>query len=290
MNSLEYLLERAEEQKRELWDTILRELSDSEEERTKIYNETKRRLGIMRNCVNEGLTSKRMSLSKLTGDNTVKYYGHVKSGKSILGSVMGKICAYALACAEVNSFMGVIVAAPTAGSCGIMPSALIALSEEYGFDDDMLTKALVVSAGVGMVIANRATIAGAQGGCQAECGSAAAMSAAAVAYLFGGDPEACIHAATLAVKNSLGLTCDPVAGLVEVPCVKRNGVFSVIAVTCADMALSGIRSVIPPDEVIDAMRETGEAIPGAYRETSKGGLAVTPTGVRIKQELFGNKE
>jgi len=290
MTSLEALRNSAVDKNIPLYKAVLCDITDNEAEQQKIYDETKRRLGIMRDCVEEGLTSERISLSKMTGENTGKYFSRVKSGTSILGSVMGKICAYALACAEVNAFMGVIVAAPTAGSCGILPSAVIAIAEEYGFNDDEVTEALIVSAGVGMVISHRATLAGAQGGCQAECGSAAAMSAAATAYLFNKDPDVAVNAAALALKNSLGLTCDPVAGLVEVPCVKRNGVFSVVAVTCADMALSGIRSVIPPDEVIDAMRETGEAMPGAFRETSKGGLAVTPTGVRIKEELFGTKQ
>ncbi len=287
MNSFEELIRTCTEKDLDLSEAVLSLITDSDEEKKSIFLEMKHRLQIMKKSIEEGLTSDRVSISRMTGMNAAMYYKRVKDGKSLLGGMLGKICAYALACAEVNAFMGVIVAAPTAGSCGIMPSAVVALGEEYGFTDDDLTRALIVSAGVGMVISHRATLSGAQGGCQAECGSACAMSAAAVAYLFGGDPETCSHAAALAVKNSLGLTCDPVAGLVEVPCVKRNGVYAVFAVTCADMALSGIRSVVPPDEVIDAMRETGEAMPGAFRETSRGGLAVTPTGVKIKKELFG---
>ena len=181
------------------------------------------------------------------------------------------------------------VAAPTAGASGILPGVICAAQEEFGFDDDTAVKALLTASAIGTVIAIRASISGAEGGCQAECGSGAAMAAAALVFVLGGDFECSAHAATIALKNCLGLVCDPVAGLVEVPCVKRNGMFASIAVTAADMAMGGIRSFIPPDEVIDAMYQIGISIPPSLRETSRGGLAVSPTGAEAAKRLYGKK-
>ena len=183
--------------------------------------------------------------------------------------------------------MGKIVAAPTAGSCGILPGTILSLLEERELPEDIAVMALFTAGAFGMVIATNASIAGAQGGCQAECGSASAMAAAALVEMAGGTPEMCGHACAIAIKNQLGLVCDPIAGLVEVPCVKRNAGGVACAFTAAELALAGIKSVIPVDEVIDAMREVGDAMPCALKETALGGLAATPTGIRLKHEIFG---
>ena len=181
-----------------------------------------------------------------------------------------------------------IVACPTAGSCGILPAALIATAEILGKSDEECLRPLFTAAGIGAVVARNASVAGAVGGCQAECGSAAAMAAAAVAELAGSTNEQILHAFALCMKNTLGLACDPVAGLVEVPCVKRNGVYAVMAVTAAEMALAGIKSVIPPDEVIEAMDRIGRNMPVALKETAEGGLAKTRTGMEITKRLTEN--
>ena len=201
------------------------------------------------------------------------------------GNFIGMVMETAVKMGESNACMKKIVAAPTAGSCGVMPAVLLSLQKEKGFSDDQMTEALFVAAGIGGVIANRAFLAGASGGCQAEIGSASAMAAGAAAYLAGGNARQIADAAALALKGLLGLACDPVAGLVEVPCVKRNVIGSVNALTSADMAIAGIVSRIPPDEVIDAMKSIGICMPGCLKETGTGGLAATPTGEAIREQM-----
>ncbi|NLA58510.1 MAG: L-serine ammonia-lyase, iron-sulfur-dependent, subunit alpha, partial [Firmicutes bacterium] len=190
-----------------------------------------------------------------------------------------------LAVAEINASMGRIVAAPTAGSCGILPAALLTVMEEKNIPEDRVILGLFTAGGIGLVISKQATIAGAQGGCQAECGSAAAMAAAAIVEMVQGSPQQAAHACAIALKNVLGLVCDPVAGLVEVPCIKRNAMGVANALVAADLALAGIKSVIPADEVIEAMRSVGSSMPGALKETAEGGLATTPTGKQLAKEL-----
>lgn len=205
----------------------------------------------------------------------------------LCGSFIGKVMEKALKMGESNACMKRIVAAPTAGSCGVVPAVFLTLQEERGFSEKQMVEALYVAAGIGGVIASRAFLAGAAGGCQAEIGSASAMAAGGAAYLMGGGAEQIAHAAALALKNLLGLACDPVAGLVEVPCVKRNVMGAVNALTSADMVTAGITSRIPPDEVIDAMRSIGRSMNEDIRETGKGGLAGTPTGAAIKERMAG---
>lgn len=207
------------------------------------------------------------------------------AGTLLCGDFIGKVMEKALKTSESNACMKRIVAAPTAGSCGVVPAVLLSIQEERGFSDEKMIEALYVSAGIGGVIANRAFLSGAAGGCQAEIGSASAMAAGAVAYLLGGNACEISNAAALALKNLLGLACDPVAGLVEVPCVKRNVLGAVNAMTSADMTMAGIFSKIPPDEVIDAMRSIGRSMPEEIRETGKGGLAGTPTGLAIRERM-----
>ena len=225
------------------------------------------------------------SASGLAGGDGEKIKEYNDSGKNICGDFIGSVMEKAVKMGESNACMRRIVAAPTAGSCGVIPAVFLTAQEQLGIDDEHMVRAMYVSAGVGNVIAENAFIAGASGGCQAEIGSASAMAAAGLAFLQGGDETAMAHAAALALKNMLGLACDPVCGLVEVPCVKRNVAGAVNAVTSAQMALAGIRSAIPADEVIDAMRRIGAGMPENVRETAQGGLATTQTALEIKNRL-----
>lgn len=226
------------------------------------------------------------SASQLVGGDGAKVSEALKKGNVVSGPFIGEVMAKALKMGESNACMKVIVAAPTAGSCGVIPAILITYEEKYSVGIDRMVEAMYVASGIGEVIAYRAFLAGAAGGCQAEIGSASAMAAGALAYLQGGDAQSITHAAAMALKNLMGLVCDTVAGLVEVPCIKRNVVGAVNAIACADMAMAGIRSKIPPDEVIDAMRDVGEAMPSSLRETGQGGLAATPTGQEIALKIM----
>lgn len=225
------------------------------------------------------------SRSGLCGGDAAKVEQAAAAGKLLGGDYLAAVTAEALKTAECNACMKRIVAAPTAGSCGVLPAVLLPLARSGEASDDAICEALYVAAGFGQVIAARATLAGAEGGCQAEVGSASAMAAAALCYLKGGAPEQCAAAAAMALGNLLGLVCDPVAGLVEVPCVKRNVVGAVNAVACANMALAGVDYAIPCDEVIDAMGRVGAQLSPDLRETGLGGLAATPTGQAIAQRL-----
>ena len=255
-----------------------------ERSRTDILREMDESLAVMERAAERGLDKELRSNSGLTGGDGARMRAYAR------GALGGAFCArameIALATAECNAAMGRIVASPTAGSCGILPGAVISMMENRGADRENACMALIAAGGVGMVIANQASISGAAGGCQAECGSAAAMAAAALVQMAGGDAGMLENAVAMALKNLLGLVCDPVAGLVEVPCIKRNAGGVMIAIAAADMALAGIRSVIPVDEVISAMREVGESLPCALRETALGGLAATPTGQEIRNRLF----
>lgn len=230
-------------------------------------------LQYMQEAVKNGMDEKLRSVSGLTGGQAALLMQYFLQGRSLCGNLLGKAEAYALATAECNACMGKIVAAPTAGACGILPGAVIAMMEERNVNEDQAVDALFVAAAVGQSIATQASISGAEGGCQAECGSAAAMAAAALTFLQGGNAQQCADAAAFALMNLLGLVCDPVGGLVEVPCVYRNVGSSGIAFTSADMVLSGICCPIDPDEVIQAMKEVGDALPASLRETGEGGCA-----------------
>lgn len=225
------------------------------------------------------------SASGLIGSEGKKMMDARKAGNLLCGDFIGKVMEKALKTGESNACMKRIVAAPTAGSCGVVPAVFLSVEEERHFTEDKMVEALYVAAGIGGVIASRAFLAGAAGGCQAEIGSASSMAAGGVAYLLGGDARAIANAAALAMKNLLGLACDPVAGLVEVPCVKRNVMGAVNALTSADLTMAGIFSKIPPDEVFDAMRAIGRSMHEDIRETGKGGLAGTPTGIEISERM-----
>ena len=244
---------------------------------------------VMADSVREGQRKDQKSMSGLTGGEgyKMKAYAEETNG-GLCGSYMARAISRALAVAGCNASMGRIVAAPTAGSCGILPGCLVSLWEDKGFDQRDIVMSMFTAGAIGMVIAGRASIAGAQGGCQAECGAAAAMAAAALVELMGGTPSQCADACAIAIANQLGLVCDPVAGLVEIPCIKRNVSGLVIAFSSADLALAGIDAKIPADECLDAMRAVGDSMPSALKETAKGGLADTPTGQKLQKQVFGN--
>jgi len=230
------------------------------------------------------------SKSGLVGGDGYKMeeYSTRMKENSLCGEYSGAVIAGALQMGESNACMKRIVAAPTAGACGVLPAVLVPYFTQRERDADKIIRALYVAAGIGQVIAHRAYISGAAGGCQAEIGSASSMAAGALAYLQGGDANQIAHAAAMAMKNLLGLVCDPVAGLVEVPCVKRNVIGAMNAMSCADMALAGIISKIPPDQVIDAMKSVGDKMDVSLRETAGGGLARTPAGIEASKKLLSD--
>jgi L-serine dehydratase len=242
---------------------------------------------VMNASVKAGQEENQKSMSGLTGGEGYKMKAYAEKNGGLCGTLLSKAISRALSVAGCNASMGRIVAAPTAGSCGILPGCLVSLWEDRGFDEKDVVMSMFTAGAFGMVIAGRASIAGAQGGCQAECGSAAAMAAAALVELMGGTPRQCADACAIAIANQLGLVCDPVAGLVEIPCIKRNVSGLVIAFSSADLALAGIEAKIPADECLDAMRQVGDALPESLKETAKGGLAATPTGQRLQKQVFG---
>ena len=233
----------------------------------------------------DSYTGTQRSVSGLVGGDGLKMRLYARRGESIGGEFMDEVIVQAISMAESNACMRRIVAAPTAGSCGVVPAVLLPLCEREHYTQHELLEALYVASGIGAVIAYRASISGAAGGCQAEIGTASAMAAGALVSLRGGTNEQIGHAVAMALKNLMGLVCDPVAGLVEVPCVKRNVSGAVNAISAADMALAGIESRIPVDEVIDAMGEVGRRMPVEFRETALGGLAATPTGKAVKERM-----
>ena len=232
-----------------------------------------------------GYDPKLRSASGMVGGDGEKMRAYVQRGKTICGDYIGGVIAQALEMGESNACMKCIVAAPTAGSCGVLPAVLLPYQKRMGLSDEEMVRALYIAGAIGQAVATKASIAGAAGGCQAEIGTASAMGAAALCYLGGGDAQAVCHAAAIAIKAMLGLVCDPIAGLVEVPCVKRNAAGAVIAMSSADMALAGIRSAVPPDEVILAMREVGDKMDVSLKETGVGGVAGTPFGQKIAEKM-----
>ena len=233
----------------------------------------------------EGYDPALRSASGMVGGDGAKMREYVQKGKTICGDYIGQVIAQALEMGESNACMKCIVAAPTAGSCGVLPAVLLPYQAREGLDDDAMVRAMYIAGAIGQVVATKASIAGAAGGCQAEIGTASAMGAAALCYLGGGSAQAVCHAAAIAIKSMLGLVCDPIAGLVEVPCVKRNAAGAMIAMSSADMALAGIRSAVPPDEVILAMREVGDKMDVSLKETGVGGVAGTPFGQKIAEKM-----
>ena len=241
-------------------------------------------LEAMKAAINTGLNSTEKSPSGLTGFDCNKLQN--TNTEAILGKTAIKIMTYALATSEQNLRMGTIVACPTAGSCGIVPAVLIGFAQDNKIDENEQINALITAGEVGRLVANKMALAGAVGGCQAECGVAAAMASAAVTQMRGGTTSQILNAVALALKNILGLTCDPVCGLVEIPCVKRNPFLAIHAVTSSELAMAGIKSVIPLDEVVDAMAQTGQLMSPLLKESSQGGLAKTKTAIRLEEDIL----
>jgi L-serine dehydratase len=290
--SLQDWIDLAEQEDKSFGDFCIEfQEKELEVDKTTLLARMEEMLHVMEQSVEIGLTGI-TSMGGLVGGNgkKIESYRAESADKSIVGSVMSKAIMIALAVGEANASMGRIVAAPTAGASGTLPAVLFSLAEARGFSKLELSKALVVAGVIGMVIASRASLSGAAGGCQAECGSAAAMAAGAAVELYGGSPRQVGQAVAITLKNMLGLVCDPVAGLVEVPCVKRNAGAAAQAMVAAEMALAGIDSVIPVDEVIDAMAAVGNAMSCTLKETAQGGLAVSPTGMLLANKLFYKAE
>lgn len=266
---------------------IRHEMEKSECEYNQIVDEMFDNLMVMQNSISMGLEKKQQTMTGLAGDNAEKLYSFAE--KANMGKDMAQICAAAMAVTEVNASMGKIVATPTAGASGVLPAVLVMCSEKKGFTDRDLVNGLFTAGAVGTIIAKNACISGAAGGCQAEIGSGSAMAAAALAELCGAKPEACLDAAAIALKNVMGLVCDPVAGLVECPCIKRNAMGAANAVLAADMVLAGISSIIPFDEVVVAMKNVGRMMNSDLRETSRGGIAASPTAKKIAESIAGKQ-
>lgn len=284
------LLEQTKDKNCRICDIVLEnecKLAECSEE--EVRKKVRQVLRVMKDAAQSGIDKETISVSGLIGGNAVKVDNYIKAKKTVCGEVVNKAIARALSGSEVNASMGKIAAMPTAGASGIVPAAVITAAETIDADESAMIDALLTASGVGQLIKRNATISGAEGGCQAECGAGAAMAAAAVVELYGGTPEMAFDAAAIALKSILGLVCDPVAGLVEVPCSKRNATGVVNAMACADMALAGVKSMIPFDEVVDAMYKIGKSMPASLRETSMGGLATTPTGEAVRCRLSGKQ-
>ena len=286
-HSLAQLLELANSDNLMLWEIVLKnekELTSKNEEQ--VFSALKDRLDIMRTSAKKALNNELTTVGGLISGTAKKQYNYSKDKNSICGSFLNEVMAFALSGSETNAAMGKICAAPTAGSCGILPAVLFAMEKRYNLNETEILKGLLTASGIGAIISKNATVAGAEGGCQAECGVAAAMSAAAAVYLAGGDNNTAIDACSLALINIMGLVCDPIAGLVQIPCAQRNASQAVNALISADMALGGMKCVIPPDEVVDAMYRVGRMMPTELKETAMGGIAVTQTGQEIMNNIF----
>lgn len=266
---------------------ILREMEDKEVSREMLLEQMHKTLNVMRESATSGREKAIYSLSGLIGGDAYRLQQYLENGTPLMGKGIIKAMAMAMSSAEVNGSMGRIVACPTAGSCGILPAVILTAGEELGKSDDELVTALFAAAAVGMIIGMNATFSGAEGGCQAECGSAAAMAAAAVVEMMGGTPTMSLDAAAIIFKNVLGLVCDPVAGLVEIPCAKRNISGAISALSTADLVMAGVTSKIPFDDALAAMYKVGRTLPEELRETALGGVAITPSGLRLKEQVFG---
>lgn len=281
------LVELANSQNKLISDIMIeQEILVTKRSKEEIMEQMDRNLTVMEEAVEKGLKGV-SSFSGLTGGDAVLIQDYMKKGNTLSGELMLDAVSKAVATNEVNAAMGTICATPTAGSAGVVPGTLFAVKNKLNPTREQMIRYLFTSGAFGFVVANNASISGAAGGCQAEVGSAAAMAAAAIVEMAGGTPQQCSEAFAITLKNMLGLVCDPVAGLVEVPCVKRNAMGASNSLVAADMALAGVKSRIPTDEVISAMYEIGERMPTAFKETAQGGLANTPTGRWLESKIFG---
>ena len=290
LDSIRALVQAAEQSAEPISAVVLRrqaaELECSEET---LYHEMLRNYQVMQRSVADGSKPGVQSASGLTGGEAARMQAYCGAGRTLGGPMFAALLQRALAVSCCNAAMGCIVAAPTAGSCGILPAVVLTAAEFHGYAEKDCVMSLFTAAAVGMVVARTASIAGATGGCQAECGSASAMAAAALVELAGGTPAQCADAVALSLKSQLGLVCDPVAGLVEIPCIKRNATGAVNALACAELALAGVGSAIPADETIAAMKQVGNMMSPALKETAQAGLAATPTALRLARQVHGRR-
>lgn len=276
------ILEQCNSENKKISDIVMeRDILSLEITREELISKMEEVLNVMKTSALEALDKEIMSVSGLTGGNSKKIEDYKNNYKTLSGDFLNGAMAKAFSTSEVNASMGRVVAAPTAGASGIMPSAILSAQEKLNLTDDDMIRGLFTAAGIGEICAKNATISGAEGGCQAECGVAAAMAAGAIVEMAGGSPEASFVAASFALTNIMGLVCDPIGGLVEYPCALRNASGVVNAFISADMALAGVQSLIPFDEVVETMYKVGKALPESLRETAKGGLAITPTAIRL---------
>ena len=285
--SFNNLIEKCNRENKAIYEIALDyEVSKGEYTEYNVRLQAKKSLDAMKDAIKTGLNSTEPSPSGMSGDDCDKLQKKFKSSKSILGETAQKIMTYALATSEQNLRMGRIVACPTAGSCGIVPAVLVAYAEDYNISENDQIHALITAGEVGRLVANKMALAGAVGGCQAECGVASAMATAALTQMRGGSVKQIINAVALALKNVLGLTCDPVCGLVEIPCVKRNPFLAIHALTASELAMADIISKIPIDEVVDAMEQTGQLMSPLLKESSQGGLAKTKTAIALEKNVL----
>lgn len=268
---------------------LMREEQLSGRSEKQIRQELREVLAVMRASSRKAVGQPVQTVGSMIQGDSQRMSRYLKRGRTLCGDSVNTAMMRALSSCEVNASMGRICAAPTAGSCGIVPAVLFTCAEKFFLNDRQLQDALLTASGIGIIIAQNATVSGAEGGCQAECGAAAAMAAAAAVQAMGGAPETSLHAAAISLKNVMGLVCDPIAGLVESPCAKRNASGAVNAMVSADLAMAGIRSAIPFDEVVDAMYRVGRMLPTQLRETALGGVAATPTGKKIARSIFGEQ-
>ena len=282
---LKEITDRVKESKKPFWQVVMEDDMQERNVSGEESFETMRGMYLAMKQADASYDPLLRSASGLAGGDGKKLEEFRKNPNRLIGDFLTEVMEKAVKMGESNACMKRIVAAPTAGSCGVIPAVLLTYGEQKDVSEEQLVRALFVAAGIGEVLTESASIAGAEGGCQAEIGSASAMAAGAVTFLEGGDEEDIVHGAALALKNMLGLTCDPVAGLVEVPCIKRNVAGAVNAVTSSQMVLAGIRSAIPPDEVVDSMRRIGRQLPPCLKETGQEGLATTPTGAQVAERL-----
>lgn len=287
--SIAELLALAEEQEVPLWRVILEnEMRLTEKTEEEVFHRLEDTYEVMVRSATKALTTPQPSIGGLITGISSLQNTHSQSGNTLCGPWLNRMMALAFSCSESNAAMGKICAAPTAGACGIVPAVLMSVREQRNLSLHETLCGLLTASGIGAIVMHNATVAGAEGGCQAECGVAAAMASAAAVEMCGGTPGAAVHATSFCLMNAMGLACDPVAGLVQVPCAQRNGSQAINALISADWALAGLRSVIPPDETVDAMYRTGKMLPFQLRETAQGGIAATPTAKKIFEDIFIN--
>ncbi|WP_312907321.1 L-serine ammonia-lyase, iron-sulfur-dependent, subunit alpha [Tissierella praeacuta] len=285
-NKADELLRLCNENSKKISEIVIeKEMKSTDISHDELMNRMKDTLTVMKSSANSALDKEIKSVSGLTGGDSKKVEDYKNSGNTLTGGIIVSAMAKALSTSEINASMGRIVAAPTAGASGILPSALLSAQEKLKLTDEQIIMGLFTAAGIGEIVAKNATVSGAEGGCQAECGTAAAMAAAAIVEMAGGTPEASFNAASFALVNIMGLVCDPIGGLVEYPCALRNASGVVNALISADLALAGVESLVPFDEVVEAMYKVGKLLPESLRETALGGVATTPTGEILRKKL-----